>query len=67
MSNEMGPAWVKEQAERQAKLNELYREDGRDDPKHPYHSLFTGLAKQSEENQAWLKKEHKRKKPDQEK
>ena len=67
MSNGMGPEWVKEQAERQARLEMLYRESGREDPKHEFHSLFTGLHQQSEENKAWLKKEHKRKKPAQEK
>ena len=67
MSNEMGPAWGKEQAEPQARLEMLYREDHRDDPKHEFHGLFTCLHQLSEENKAWLKKEHKRKKPEQEK
>jgi hypothetical protein len=34
---------VQEQRERQNRLERMYMDDGRDDPKHPYHSLFTGL------------------------
>mgnify|MGYP000847379468 FL=1 len=34
---------VQEQRERQNALERMYMDDGRDDPKHPYHRLFTGL------------------------
>ena len=34
---------VQEQQERQNALERMYMDDGRDDPKHPYHRLFTGL------------------------
>jgi len=34
---------VQEQRERQNRLERMYMDDGRDDPKHPYHRLFTGL------------------------
>lgn len=40
---------VQEQPERQTvlermyALERMYMDDGRDDPKHPYHRLFTGL------------------------
>jgi len=34
---------VQEQRERQNTLERMYRDDGRDDPKHQYHSLYTGL------------------------
>ena len=43
MSNEMGPAWVKEQQARADRMSELYTLDQRDDPKHPKHGLYTGL------------------------
>tara|TARA_R100000329_G_scaffold150487_1_gene143549 strand:+ start:5115 stop:5300 length:186 start_codon:yes stop_codon:yes gene_type:complete len=36
---------VEAMANRQAWLNELYVYDRRDDPDHPMHGLFTGLAK----------------------
>lgn len=34
---------VQAQRERQNRLERMYMDDGRDDPKHQYHSLFTGL------------------------
>lgn len=34
---------VQAQRERQNRLERMYMDDGRDDPKHPYHSLYTGL------------------------
>lgn len=33
-----------EQEGRQAALEALYEADGRHDPAHPHHSLFTGLV-----------------------
>lgn len=33
-----------EQAARQAELDRLYEADGRHDPAHPHHALFTGLV-----------------------
>lgn len=35
---------VLEQDARQAELDRLYDLDGRHDPHHPHHSLFTGLV-----------------------
>ena len=35
---------VQAQRERQNRLERMYSDDGRDDPKHPFHSLFTGLG-----------------------
>lgn len=32
------------QAERQQRLDDLYRADGRENPEHPMHGLYTGLA-----------------------
>lgn len=37
------PADPDEQAARQARLEELYFADGRDNPEHEMHSLYTGL------------------------
>ena len=34
---------VQAQRERQNRLERMYTDDGRDDPKHPFHSLYTGL------------------------
>lgn len=34
-------------ANRVKALNFLYEADGRDDPNHPYHALYTGLADQA--------------------
>jgi len=34
---------IKEDQERQQKLEELYEKDGRHDPSHPMHCLYTGL------------------------
>jgi hypothetical protein len=34
---------VQAQRERQNRLERMYMDDGRNDPKHPYHSLYTGL------------------------
>ena len=43
MTTEMGPEWVKEQGERQKRLDDLYTLDQRDNPSHKYHGLYTGL------------------------
>ena len=43
---EMGRAWVEEQSARQARLEALYKESGREDPEHPQHGLYTGLNQQ---------------------
>ena len=37
---------VKEMESRNALLEKLYREDGRMDPSHPRHGIFTGLIQQ---------------------
>lgn len=37
---------VREQQLRQERLEARYLLDGRDDPTHPLHGLFTGLAQQ---------------------
>tara|TARA_A100001201_G_scaffold45711_1_gene46548 strand:+ start:317 stop:496 length:180 start_codon:yes stop_codon:yes gene_type:complete len=43
--NKPGAADVEAMANRVNWLNELYVFDRRDDPVHPMHGLFTGLAK----------------------
>ena len=40
---------VKAMTERVRIMNELYEKDGRDDPDHPMHGLFTGLRSQNEQ------------------
>lgn len=35
--------WIEEQDKRVAYLRRLYILDGRDNPSHPMHSLYTGL------------------------
>jgi hypothetical protein len=37
---------IKQDNERQELLELLYHEDGRDNPDHPMHSLYTGLYEQ---------------------
>ena len=44
-----GREGVKAMAERVRIMNELYEKDGRDDPNHPMHGLFTGLRSQNEQ------------------
>ena len=44
-----GREGVKAMAERVRIMNELYEKDGRDDPDHPMHGLFTGLRSQNEQ------------------
>ena len=47
MDNGMGKKWVAEQAARQKRIEILYKEDWRDDPAHPMHGMYTGLAEKS--------------------
>ena len=55
MKLEMGPKFVKEQRERQMRLDRLYILDGRhlktlpDGSPNPWHGLYTGLAEKAEE------------------
>ena len=44
-----GPEGVKAMAERVRIMNESYKKSGRDDPNHPMHSLYTGLAQEYEQ------------------
>jgi len=44
-----GVEGVKAMTERVRIMNELYEKDGRDDPDHPMHGLFTGLRSQNEQ------------------
>ena len=44
-----GPEGVKAMAERVRIMNERYKKSGRDDPNHPMHSLYTGLAQEYEQ------------------
>lgn len=44
-----GREGVKAMAARVRIMNELYEKDGRDDPNHPMHGLFTGLRSQNEQ------------------
>jgi hypothetical protein len=37
---------IKEDQDRQARLEELYEKDGRHDPASPMHCLYTGLWQQ---------------------
>ena len=55
MKLEMGPEFVKEQRDRQMRLDRLYVLDGRhhktlaDGSPNPWHGLYTGLAAKAEE------------------
>lgn len=40
-----------EQQAVQDRLDALYEADGRHDPKHPMHALYTGLAQAAEQGQ----------------
>lgn len=43
--NHMAGGWdLAEQAARPGRLNALYEADGRHNPHHPYHGVFTGLV-----------------------
>ena len=44
-----GREGVKAMAERVRIMNERYKKSGRDDPNHPMHSLYTGLAQEYEQ------------------
>jgi hypothetical protein len=43
MTTPLTPTDHAKQAARQARLEDLYFADGRDDPEHEMHSLYTGL------------------------
>ena len=43
MSNNMGPAWVKEQQARVDRMDALYKLDERDKEGHPHKGTYTGL------------------------
>ena len=45
ISSQFGACDVEAMSNRVKWLNELYIFDRRDDPDHPMHGLFTGLAK----------------------
>ena len=34
---------IKDQNARVERIQQLYKQDGRDDPKHPWHGCYTGL------------------------
>ena len=44
-----GREGVKAMTARVRIMNELYEKDGREDPNHPMHGLFTGLRSQNEQ------------------
>ena len=44
-----GREGVKAMAERVRIMNERYEDSGRSDPKHPFHSIYTGLAEEYEQ------------------
>tara|TARA_R100000781_G_scaffold88899_2_gene54699 strand:+ start:811 stop:1005 length:195 start_codon:yes stop_codon:yes gene_type:complete len=49
MCTVMGPQWVKEQRERQMRMDRLYVLDGRHLDSHEMHGFYTGLAEKAEE------------------
>ena len=49
MCTVMGMQWVKEQRERQMRMDRLYILDGRHLDSHEMHGLYTGLAEKAEE------------------
>ena len=49
MRSVMGPEWVKEQRERQMRMDRLYVLDGRHRKDHEMYGLYTGLAAKAEE------------------
>ena len=49
MCTVMGPQWVKEQRERQMRMDRLYVLDGRHRKDHEMHGFYTGLAEKAEE------------------
>ena len=44
-----GREGVKAMDERVRIMNERYEDSGRSDPKHPFHSIYTGLAEEYEQ------------------
>ena len=49
MRTVMGSEWVKEQRERQMRMDRLYVLDGRHRKDHEMHGFYTGLAEKAEE------------------
>ena len=49
MSSSFGEDWIKENHNRVKLMKIWYTEDGRDNPEHPMHGLFTGLAELARE------------------
>lgn len=43
------PEWNDEDHARMLRMEELYKADGRDNPDHPFHMLYTGLRQQLEQ------------------
>tara|TARA_Y100001973_G_scaffold46219_1_gene68910 strand:+ start:342 stop:524 length:183 start_codon:yes stop_codon:yes gene_type:complete len=43
--------WIKEDEKRMKLLNIWYLEDGRNNPDHPQHGVFTGLAEKYKNRQ----------------
>ncbi len=48
-SESTGTEGVKAMAERVRIMSERYKKSGRDNPEHPMHSLYTGLAQEYEQ------------------
>jgi hypothetical protein len=44
MASSFGKDWIAENQRRVKLLSIWYLEDGRDNPEHPKHGLYTGLA-----------------------
>ena len=44
MTSSFSKDWIKDNQNRVKLLHIWYKEDGRDNPEHPMHGLFTGLA-----------------------
>ena len=49
MTSSFGRDWIQENERRVKLLNIWYLEDGRENPNHPQHGLFTGLAQLARE------------------
>jgi len=49
MTSSFGKDWNEENKRRVKLLSIWYLEDGRDNPEHPQHGLYTGLAKLARE------------------
>ena len=51
MESNYQPFWVEEDRARVVRMDELYLEDGRDKPDHPFHGLYTGLHQKALERE----------------